>query len=180
MLAIDHNNLVLAGGNFTAADYARAWGPGYAAILQDTQRAGQLPVSVDTDDIESILADAGVTSNDSSRDAQLDEGESRGSLLELAQIARAEPRHKPLRGQVWHLGDHLLIIADVYTDWALWAPHLTTDRDVFLPYPGPFVCFSELSLERRLVMVQPDYYVAGHMIDEWENIHGEGSIVEPD
>lgn len=27
-------------------------------------------------------------------------------------------------------------------------------------------------------MVQPDYYVAGHMLDEWEHMHGEGSLAQ--
>ena len=177
---IDHNSLVMAGGDFTALDVARLWTSEYTAILKDLQQNDQLPVSVDGDDLDALLAEAGIRDHDG-RDAPIDEGEeTRGTLLELAAIARTEPRHKPLRGEIWQLGDHLLISADVYTDWAIWAPHLKGDRDVFLPYPGPFVCFSELSLERRLVMVQPDYYVAGHMLDEWENIHGEGSVKRVD
>lgn len=181
---IDHNNLVLAGGDFTAADYARNWDPRYAEILQELAHAQQLPVSIDGDDLDALLAVAGVDTHEG-RDAPIDEGEEpRGSLLELAAIARAEPRHKPIRGETYHLVggqfEHLLISADVYTDWAIWAPHLRADTDVFLPYPGPFVSFSELSLERRLVMVQPDYYVAGHLLDEWENIHGEGSVRKGD
>jgi hypothetical protein len=175
-LAIDHNNLVMAGGDFTAADMARNWTPVYTAILQDLAEHDQLPVSVGGGDLDELLREAGIGDHEG-RDAEIPETEeTRGTLLELAAIARAEPRHKPLRGEIWQLGEHRLIMADVYTDWAIWAPLLTTDRDVFLPYPGPFVCFSELSLERRLIMVQPDYYVAGHMLDEWENIHGEGSV----
>lgn len=72
----------------------------------------------------------------------------------------------------------MLVVADLYTDWLIWAAYLHDERDVFIPYPGPFVCFSQLATERRLVMVQPDYYVAGHMLDEWEHMHGEGSLVQ--
>lgn len=175
---IDHNNLVLAGGAFTPVEIARNWEPAYLDILRELGDAGQLPVSVDGDDLDAILADAGVDGHEG-RDAPLDEGqEPRGSLLELAAIARAEPRHIPIRGEVWQIGEHVLVVADLYTDWAIWAPYLTGAGDVFVPYPGPFVCFSQLATERRLVMVQPDYYVAGHMLDEWENIHGEGSLVQ--
>jgi hypothetical protein len=62
----------------------------------------------------------------------------------------------------------------VFTGWPLWAPLL--DGEVtFLPYPTP------LAPHARgygpLVMVQPEPYLAGHLLDKWENITGQAPVV---
>jgi hypothetical protein len=55
--AVDHNNLTLAGGDFTAHDIARLWdGQAYLALLAEFAVAGQMPVTVDGDDLDALLA----------------------------------------------------------------------------------------------------------------------------
>lgn len=54
--ALDHNSLVLSGGNYTALDTARMWDQsGYADILTALAEGDELPVSVDGDDLDLIL-----------------------------------------------------------------------------------------------------------------------------
>ncbi len=108
--------------------------------------------------------------------AMLNDSEtSDGSLLSLVDVTVEDPKHQVERGQVWHLGEHILICADVMRDWAVWSPYLAGESDLFIPYPGPFVPLSNVTESNRLVMVQPDTYIAGHMLDRYTEIHGEES-----
>lgn len=53
---VAHNNISMAGGDFTAFDMARQWEPaGYAALLKGLAAAGELPVTVDGDDLDALL-----------------------------------------------------------------------------------------------------------------------------
>lgn len=99
-----------------------------------------------------------------------------GSLLALSEITIAEPRHTVAPGDVWRLGDHLLICADVLTGWPTWLPYLKGENILFAPYPGPFVPLTLKAEVYRLVMVQPDVYIAGHILDRYTDIKGEGSV----
>lgn len=55
--AIDHNNLTLAGGDFTALDIARLWdADAYVALLSEFAVADQMPLTVDGDDLDALLA----------------------------------------------------------------------------------------------------------------------------
>lgn len=168
---IDHNNLVLAGGDFTALDLARNWGPGYLQIVQDLAEAKQLPVSVQADDVRALVANA-------LEQAQGAEGNppSDGSLLALTNVVVGEPRHSVEPGDVWQLGAHLLICADVMTDWAIWAPYLQGDDVIFVPYAGPFAPLTIRAEQYRMVLVQPDAYVAGHMIDRYAELCGSENV----
>jgi hypothetical protein len=49
--AIDHNNLTMAGGDFRATDMARMWNGDYSDVLQDLIAAGEMPVTLDLDDM---------------------------------------------------------------------------------------------------------------------------------
>ncbi len=54
--AIDHNNLTLSGGEFDAAAIAQIWdNEGYLAVLTAISEEGELPVTVDEDDLASLL-----------------------------------------------------------------------------------------------------------------------------
>lgn len=99
-----------------------------------------------------------------------------GSLLELTQITIAEPQHQVEKGQVWKVGPHVLIVAEVLTEWQSWKDFLTGDRTIFAPYPGPFVPLTVKAEEHQLVMVQPDTYIAGHILDQYEAVKGQGSV----
>lgn len=104
-----------------------------------------------------------------------------GSLLALLDITIAEPRHQVTIGDVWQVGPHVLVVADVLTDWPLWTKYLTGNEVIFAPYPGPFVPLT-LRAERvkRIVMVQPDRYIAGHILDHYEEVHGAAQVVKHD
>jgi len=99
-----------------------------------------------------------------------------GTLLKLLDITIADPRHKVERGEVWGLGSiHVLACASVIKDWALWAEYLTGEV-WFCPHPNPMVPLSEEALTRPMLLVQPDPYTAGHLLDRYEDIHGPKSI----
>lgn len=105
-----------------------------------------------------------------------DAEEPRGKLLELVNVTIAEPKHQTHRGDRWRLGDrHTLLVASVMEDWAAWAPLLTGDA-LFCPYPGPFIAFGEGAEAHSLVMVQPDLYTAGHILDRYAEVHGARSV----
>lgn len=54
--AIDHNNLTMSGGDFTAYDMARMWNPEkYKEILKGFVDDGIAPVSIDLDSIDMLL-----------------------------------------------------------------------------------------------------------------------------
>lgn len=53
---IDHNNLVLSGGDFDATDYARLWERhGYLEVVRELAEQQQLPVSVSGADVEMLV-----------------------------------------------------------------------------------------------------------------------------
>lgn len=107
-----------------------------------------------------------------------DEPDDRGKLLELVNITIADPKHQVMRGDHFVLDRrHHLFCASVITDWAVWAPTLAGSA-LFCPYPGVFVPFCERAKENNLVMIQPDTYIAGHMLDRWSEAKGENTIVQ--
>ena len=56
--AIDHNNLTMMGGEFTAYDMMRMWDrDAYLSVLQGLSDEGSLPISVDFDDLNLMLTD---------------------------------------------------------------------------------------------------------------------------
>jgi len=107
-----------------------------------------------------------------------DQEQSDGSLLDITNVTVAEPR-KVERGDVYVLGSrHLLIVVDVIKEWSLWKDHLDTEDALFCPYPGPWVPLSTRAEHHKLVMVQPDPYVAGHILDRWAEINGEETVAK--
>lgn len=100
----------------------------------------------------------------------------RSALLGLINVTIAEPAHKVETGDHYVLeGRHHLLCESVISGWAAWAVHLSHGA-LFCPYPGVFVPFSTKARKHPLVMVQPDPYIAGHMLDRFAEIRGETSI----
>lgn len=91
----------------------------------------------------------------------------KGDLLALADVAVAEPNHQPVHGSVWKVGRHWLIVARVSDEHALWSPYLTGET-VFCPYPEPYLPSTALGVTHTLLMVQPNRYLAGHLLDKHE------------
>lgn len=179
--AVDHNNLTLNG--FSSAEVARMYDPAsYAALLRELENDDHMPVSVMGDDIDGLLEElAQQAAGGADGEGDYDTVPSDGSLLSLVDVTIDEPRNQVQSGDVWSLGDNILICADVLTDWPLWKPYLK-DNAVFSPYAGPFVPLS-IKYEqdgRYLVMVQPHPYIAGHILDRYEEVNGEGSIRKHD
>lgn len=106
-----------------------------------------------------------------------DEGDEddRGTLLGLVDVSVGEPRHEVTHGDVWRLGPHILVVADIMTEWSQWAGYLEAGK-VFLPYPGAFIVLTAKALQVQFVMVQPNRYLAGHILDKWESVHGADTV----
>jgi hypothetical protein len=105
------------------------------------------------------------------------EDESKGALLELVNVTIKEPRHKVARGDHYVLADkHHLLCASVISGWHVWNKLLVGEA-LFCPYPGVFMPFSRKAADHVLVMVQPDRYIAGHMLDRFEELAG-GTVVK--
>lgn len=103
-----------------------------------------------------------------------------GQLLGLVDITIAEPRHRVEKGETYHVGPHYLLCISVIRDHKEWAPLLMAANAVgsalFAPYPGVFVPFGEKAADHTLIMVQPDPYIAGHILDRYSEVHGEEAV----
>jgi len=100
----------------------------------------------------------------------------RGKLLELVNITINDPQHVVERGDHYMLGGrHHMLCVGVIAQWSLWKP-LLTDGALFCPYPGVFVPFGSKAQTHALVMVQPDAYIAGHMLDRYCEVNGEHAV----
>lgn len=124
----------------------------------------------DDGSLEALLAEI------AARDAQ--PAAPAGTMLALTDVTIGEPEHAVEPGQVWQLGRHLLVVADVFAGWPEWAP-LLAEGDLFVPLPTPHVPLSAKAQGRRLVMVTPDRFAAGHLLDKWAAMHGEPVLAQP-
>lgn len=99
-----------------------------------------------------------------------------GALLERVNITIAEPTHTVARGDHYLLAKrHHLLCVSVIREWTRYVPLLKADC-IFCPYPGPFVPYGETAEKFTLVMVQPDQYVTGHLLDRYVDCFGEDAI----
>ncbi len=103
-------------------------------------------------------------------------GPNKGQLLALLHVTLAEPIHPVARGEVWALDNHFLICAHVFRDWSLWTRYLKGENSLFLPFAGPLCALSQNADTHILVLVQPDPYIAGHVVDRYAEVHGQQSV----
>jgi len=102
--------------------------------------------------------------------------EDRARKLALLKVTIDDPKHVVEKGDHWVLDKrHHLFCVGVVRDWPIWSPLLTGDA-LFCPYPGVFVPFGERAADHVLVMVQPDVYIAGHMLDRYAEVNGKKSV----
>ena len=107
-------------------------------------------------------------------EASLDQPD-RSQLLSLLNVAYGEPVTEVMTGDVWKIGHHILVVADVMKDWKQYV-HFLEDGLLFLPYPGPYLALSRKLELQPSVMVQPNVYLAGHMIDKYIAVRGKDSV----
>jgi hypothetical protein len=97
-------------------------------------------------------------------------------LLRLIDITIDDPKHVVERGEHWMLsGKHHLFVCSVASEWSRWQG-VMAEGVLFCPFAGVFVPFSKKAADHVLVMVQPDPYIAGHMLDRYAEANGEASI----
>lgn len=99
-----------------------------------------------------------------------------GSLLALLNVTIADPSHKVQAGQVWELGPHLLFCCDVATQWGQFKDALDGEGTQLAVYAGPLVALSNKAQTGRVVLVQPDTYIAGHILDRYAEVNGDDSV----
>jgi len=98
---IAHNNLTMAGGDFTDLDMAGMWEPeGYAALLRSLAEQGEIPVSIDPTALDALLAGLAGTGEPGAGGDEFD----------------ATPDDGPTRcqaGDLWSIGGvHRLLVGD--------------------------------------------------------------------
>jgi len=102
-----------------------------------------------------------------------------GSLLALADVTVAEPKHAVQRGDMYKLTGaqtHVMICCEVMRQWPIWKRFLKSEKHLFVPYPDPYAPLTLRAEHNPMVLIQPDTYIAGHLLDRWMEIKGEDSI----
>jgi hypothetical protein len=151
------------------------WDP--VQITADVDRGVDLSEMFTTEELDEFEAQAQDDLQNASRDGLKDPDD--GSALERVSLTLAEPDHKVSTGDHYTLTakkkTHRLLCAHVMKGWKTWAPLLEGEA-LFIPYPGPMVILSKKALSAPLVLVQPDPYICGHILDRWAEQFGEESI----
>jgi hypothetical protein len=106
-----------------------------------------------------------------------DEEPARGpaEYLEQMKVSLADPDHKVAPGEVWNVGDGFLACVSVYDGWPVFGPLLTAGR-LLVPYPSPIVALTARARAKQCVMVQPDSWLAGHLLDKFTQVYGPGTV----
>lgn len=146
------------------------------ADLDDLEGTGYDPY--DLDNLADRLAggdyegDLGGDSDDEDPEDDTDDepggrvhAEDTGALLSIADVSIGEPVAQPKHGETYRLGRHILVMAKLLDEHHLWAHHLE-DGVRFVPYPEPYITTTNLAQENDLLLVQPNKYLAGHLIDK--------------
>lgn len=115
--------------------------------------------------------DVGEVEYDDEDDTSEENARSDGSLLGLIDITIAEPKTQIKHGDIFKLGHHVLICAEVISEWQLWSGMLEAGM-LFCPYPGVFVPLSIKADTTPCLLVQPDPYIAGHIVDQYGLVKG--------
>ena len=105
-----------------------------------------------------------------------DRAEDTGGMLALVDVTIGEPETVVSHGETWHLGKHTLVVAKLMNEHHLWAEHLT-DGVQFVPYPEPYITTTDLAEQSPMLLVQPNRYLAGHLIDKHNSAHPDDKAV---
>lgn len=99
-----------------------------------------------------------------------------GEMLLIVDVTTADPTTKPAHGSVWSLGHHLLVVARLGDEHQLWSEYLP-DR-LLAPYPDPYITTTTTAQERPLLLVQPNEFMAGHLIDKHTSAYPDQTVIE--
>lgn len=117
------------------------------------------------------LTDLGLIADDG-------DGLDRGELLHRSHVVIEEPKHVVEHGDHYLIDKrHHLYCLNVITEWPIWSKSLV-DGALFCPYPGVFVPFCDRAKQSPLVMVQPDSYIAGHILDRLVELRGKKIVAK--
>lgn len=145
---------------------------------------GLLGVGYGDDDIAALrekldsIASEEESDGEGGGDGDSDRAPSTGEMLALADVAWGEPDHKVTHGEVWRIGHHVLVVAKVHDEHALWLPLLIAAGSdaIFAPYPEPYITTGTLAQEHPMVFVQPNAYLAGHLMDKFASVFPDQTI----
>jgi len=104
-------------------------------------------------------------------DAVPEKLESDATLLNSLGFIAGDPKTKIERGQTTQLGKHLLICADPIKEVPSWLKFLK-EGDLFCPFPGPYILQTHAANKARLILVQPDPFIAGYIVDRFNETDG--------
>lgn len=149
-----------------------------ALATYDEEALGQLlsQVEIETgaladwlDTVDTINADDLNRLGEGNPDRPAESGDELAALADVT--INYDPACRVERGDVWDVGTHILVCADVLTDHATWSAFLDS-CDLFVPYPGVYVPFTERAETHRFLMVQPDPFLASHLVDKYVQVKG--------
>jgi len=107
-----------------------------------------------------------------------EEPKEKESILDKLDICIDEPRTKVEKGDRYQLGKHILICADVIADWSSWVDELKDEGTLFIPYAGIYAALAKKAEQHRLVIVQPDTYIASLIVDRYLDVYGADSVLK--
>jgi len=151
--------------------------------LVDLDEAGILDWTGFTQDDLENWESLGLDEDKGTEEPQPSEGvDEQGQLLALADITVDEPQHEVNAYDIWTLQvskdgpTHALIVCSVIKEWEMWTDYLQGEA-LFVPFPDPFITHTDVARNKPLVLVQPDTYLAGHLLDKHAAVFGEHTIV---
>lgn len=152
-----------------------------AAIMADIKDDIDLSLTGFDDDEFNALLEGDYASVDPDYEPKNKDGSvdnEKGSLISLLNVVVADPKHEVGTGDLWMLGHHYLSCTSVFKDFREWMPLIEEagPNALFVPYPSPMTAVGDNTKEKTLVMVVPDPYVAGHILDRYVEVNGEGSV----
>lgn len=105
------------------------------------------------------------------------ENDLRGTDLSLADVSIGDPEYRVERGDVYRLGPHTLICDSIYDGWPTWTKLLKPGM-MFVPYPTPTLPLTDVADKTSLLLVQPDEWLAGHVLQKYAAVRGEGEVAK--
>jgi hypothetical protein len=135
----------------------------------DKEKLAELHSGIETDSerIKNFL-------EQSARDEKILRGEEGdGNLLNVVDITIEDPKTKVNHNDVFRIGEHILVCANIMDEWEFWSQYLEAGM-LFVPYPGMYAIL--VKKYRRMLLVQPDEYIAGHIVDRYIEIYGEAEV----